>query len=215
MGIRKYKICECCEQELPANRTFFKRRKNKETGKEELIDVCRECEEKISFENNWKDGKLKCFICGQYKDPQEFNQSQSYEIRGHKECRCRSCKTQANRIWRDELSDNDKLDKVLQDRWLNAKTRAESKNIPFTITKDFLRKLWKEQLGLCAVSKIPMTYELGQGRVFSNVSIDQIKPGQGYTCDNVQLICSAVNQLKSNWDKDTVLYICNQVINNY
>lgn len=69
MGIRKYKICECCEQELPANRTFFKRRKNKETGKEELIDVCRECEEKISFENNWKDGKLKCFICGQYKDP--------------------------------------------------------------------------------------------------------------------------------------------------
>ena len=33
--------------------------------------------------------------------------------------------------------------------------------------------------------------------------------------ENIQLVCSAVNQLKSNWDMDTVVYICNQIVNNY
>ena len=65
------------------------------------------------------------------------------------------------------------------------------------------------------VSKIPMTFEVDKGRIFTNVSLDQKNPGQGYTKDNIQLVCSAVNQLKSNWDMDTVLYICKQVINNY
>ena len=60
-----------------------------------------------------------------------------------------------------------------------------------------------------------MTYELDNGRVFTNVSIDQKNPGQGYTKENIQLVCSAVNQLKSNWDMDTVIYICKQIVNNY
>ena len=44
-----------------------------------------------------------------------------------------------------------------------------------------------------------MTFELDKGRVFTNISLDQKNPGQGYTKDNIQLVCSAVNQLKSNW----------------
>ena len=215
MRICKYKTCECCGKELPANRTFFKRRKNKETGKEQLTDICRECEQKLIFQNNWKEGKLKCHKCGQYKDPKEFDQSQSYEIRGYKDYRCKECKSSTNKLLRTNYSDLDKLEKVLQDRWHNAKSRAESKNLPFTITKEFLKTLWENQSSLCAISKIPMTYEIDQGRVFSNVSVDQINPGWGYTPENIQLICSAVNQLKSNWDKDTILYICNQVIANY
>lgn len=59
-----------------------------------------------------------------------------------------------------------------------------------------------------------MTYELDSGRIYSNVSIDQIHQGKGYTEDNVQLVCSAVNQLKSDWDMDTVMYICKQIVNN-
>ena len=59
-----------------------------------------------------------------------------------------------------------------------------------------------------------MTYELDSGRVYTNISIDQIEPGKGYTLDNIQLVCSAVNQLKSNWNMDTVLYICKSIIEN-
>lgn len=60
-----------------------------------------------------------------------------------------------------------------------------------------------------------MTYELDSGRVFSNVSIDQKIPGKGYTIDNIQLVCMAVNQLKSDFEMDTILYICKQIVNNY
>ena len=107
------------------------------------------------------------------------------------------------------------LYKILQERWLGAKDRASNKGIPFTITKEDLLELWEQQNGLCNISKIPMTYELDNGRVFTNVSVDQKNPGQGYTKENIQLVCSAVNQLKSNWDMDTVVYICKQIVNNY
>jgi hypothetical protein len=34
-------------------------------------------------------------------------------------------------------------------------------------------ELWNKQNGLCAISKIPMTYEMDEGRVYTNLSIDQ------------------------------------------
>ena len=60
-----------------------------------------------------------------------------------------------------------------------------------------------------------MTYELDQGRIFTNISVDQIEPKKGYTKENIQLICMAVNQLKSDFDMNTILYICKQIIQNY
>lgn len=58
-----------------------------------------------------------------------------------------------------------------------------------------------------------MTYELEKGRTYTNVSIDQISPSIGYTVDNIQLVCMAVNQLKSDLDMDTVLLLCSAILN--
>lgn len=58
-----------------------------------------------------------------------------------------------------------------------------------------------------------MTYELEKGRTYTNVSIDQISPSVGYTVDNIQLVCMAVNQLKSDLDMDTVLLLCSAILN--
>lgn len=57
-----------------------------------------------------------------------------------------------------------------------------------------------------------MTYELGEGRLYTNVSIDQIHPSQGYTIDNIQLVCMAVNQLKSDFGMDIVIALCKAII---
>lgn len=209
-----YQICTKCGNSFPKTREFFKRKKNPETGKEGYSCICRECEEQEKYEENWKDGKLKCFSCGEWLDPKYFDSHSQYKYRNHLDKRCKKCKLIQNRKARQNYSDEQKLYKTLQARVLNAKTRAKNKNIPCTITKDYILDLWNKQEGLCAISKIPMTYELDSGRVFTNVSIDQIRYGEGYTEDNVQLVCSAVNQLKSDWDIDTVLYICKQIINN-
>lgn len=217
MGKQKYALCPICGRELPLNRENFKRIKDKSTGKEKYNSICRECEQQQKEEHSkeWKDGKLLCHICGEYKDSSEFQNHKYYAYRNNKDKRCRKCKQEQNKEARSNYSEETKLYKVLQERWFGARDRAANKGIPFTITKEDLLELWKQQQGLCNISKIPMTYELDNGRVFTNVSVDQKNPGQGYTKENIQLVCSAVNQLKSNWDMDTVIYVCKQIINNY
>lgn len=215
MGIQKYAICPQCGRELKRNRENFKRSKNRETNKEEYHTICRECEDKLEYDKHWDGDKLKCLICGRSLDISEFDIHESYEIRGHRDGRCKECKRKQNLEARQKYSDEKRLYKTIQARVLNARDRAKRKGIPCTITKEFILNLWNKQQGLCAISKIPMTYEMDQGRIYTNLSIDQIEQGKGYTEDNVQLVCMAVNQLKSDWNMDTVLYICKQIVNNY
>lgn len=217
MGKQKYQVCNCCGKELPKNIDYFKKYSHKTAEGLNFHITCRDCELKLKYKEEWKDGKLKCHICNQYFDPNIFHIAGGlkYSIRDNRDTRCPNCKIQQNKLARSNYTNDVKLNKVLQARWFGARDRASSKNIPFTITKEDLLSIWEKQQGLCAISKIPMTYELDSGRVFSNVSIDQKIPGKGYTVDNVQLVCMAVNQLKSDFEMDTILYICKQIVNNY
>lgn len=214
MGKQLYQTCTICNHQLPRTRKYFKRSFIKEIGKEDYHCTCRKCEELQQYNENWKDGKLKCFSCGEWLSPEQFDSHSQYKYRDNLDKRCKNCKIKQNKLARSNYSNEQKLYKTLQSRVLNAQSRARSKNIPCSITKEFIKQLWEKQNGLCAISKIPMTYELDSGRVYSNVSIDQIHQGKGYTEDNVQLVCSAVNQLKSDWNMDTVMYICKQIVNN-
>jgi hypothetical protein len=164
----------------------------------------------------WKDGKLLCHICGEYKEPSEFTYAgaNKYTLRQNKECRCNSCKLEQRKAAIATYDNDVKLEKVLQARWLAAKSRAIDKSIPFTITKEDLLTVWKAQNGKCAISGLDMTYELGEGRTYTNVSIDQVSPSKGYTVDNIQLVCMAVNQLKSDLDMDTILTLCSAIVGN-
>ena len=215
MGVQKYTICPHCGRELKRNRENFKRSKNKETGKEEYHIICRDCEAKIEHDKHWDGDKLRCLVCGRSLDPSEFDSHTEYTIRGYRDGRCKECKRKQNQEVRKNYDDKKRLYKTIQARVLNASERAKRKGIPCTITKEFILDLWNKQNGLCAISKIPMTYEMDSGRIYTNVSIDQIEQGKGYTEDNVQLVCMAVNQLKSDWDMNTVKYICKMIINNY
>ena len=215
MRIQKYVVCPQCGRELKRNRENFKRSKNREINKEEYHTICRECEDNLEYGKHWDGDKLKCLVCGRSLDISEFDTHETYEIRGYRDGRCKECKRKQNLEARQNYSDEKRLYKTIQARVLNARDRAKRKGIPCTITKEFILDLWNKQQGLCAISKIPMTYEMDQGRIYTNLSIDQIEQGRGYTEDNVQLVCMAVNQLKSDWDMNTVLYICNQIVNNY
>lgn len=196
-------------------RENFKWSKNKETGKGEYHIICRDCETQIEYNKHWDGDKLRCLVCGRSLDPSEFNSHKEYAIRGHRDGRCKECKRKQNQEARKKYDDEKRLYKTIQYRVLSASERAKRKGIPCTITKEFILDLWNKQNGLCAISKIPMTYEMDSGRIYTNVSIDQIEQGKGYTEDNVQLVCMAVNQLKSDWDMNTVKYICKMINNNY
>lgn len=146
--------CDVCGRLLDKNISNFRKYSRKTNGLN-FHTTCRDCEDRIKLNTEWKDGKLLCHICGEYKEPSEFTYAgaNKYTLRQNKECRCNSC-------------------------------------------------------------KLDMTYELGEGRIYTNVSIDQIMPSKGYTIDNIQLVCMAVNQLKSDLDMDTILILCSAIVDN-
>lgn len=182
--------CDVCGRLLDKNISNFRKYSRKTNGLN-FHTTCRDCEDRIKLNTEWKDGKLLCHICGEYKEPSEFTYAgaNKYTLRQNKECRCNSCK-------------------------LEQRKAAIDKSIPFTITKEDLLTVWKAQNGKCAISGLDMTYELGEGRIYTNVSIDQILPSKGYTIDNIQLVCMAVNQLKSDLDMDTILILCSAIVDN-
>lgn len=74
-----------------------------------------------------------------------------------------------------------------------------------------LMAIYDSQRGLCALTGLTMTWEGGKGAVRTNVSIDQIRPGMGYTRDNVQLVCHIVNNMKHDLGADEFVRLCGLV----
>ena len=74
----------------------------------------------------------------------------------------------------------------------NAQHRAKRKGIPFTITMEDI--VIPE---VCPLLEIPLvsTHDKRDPR---NPSLDQIRPGKGYTPDNIQVISSRANWLKGD-----------------
>ena len=82
-----------------------------------------------------------------------------------------------------------------------ARVRNSPKNLEYDIDFDFLQKLWNIQNGKCAVTGLQM--DLNSGTIYKKnsfiVSVDRKNSSLGYTKDNIQLVCFAVNQIKSDF----------------
>ena len=74
----------------------------------------------------------------------------------------------------------------------NAQHRAKKKGIPFTISMNDI--VIPE---VCPLLEIPLV-STNDKRDPRNPSLDQIRPGKGYTPDNIQVISSRANWLKAD-----------------
>lgn len=161
---------------------------------------------------HWKDGNLKCFLCGEYKSPDNFFANAKKQHRDGKDLRCKSCKNKS-RVEREKYRyKQEPLRRLLVERLAGAKGRAKKFAWPIDIALDDLEDLWERQKGICALSGVPMTFSMFEGRVPTNVSLDQVNPAMGYTKDNIQLVCAAANQMKSNLDMSMLLFFCDKIV---
>lgn len=213
---KNYRTCDICGCSLPLSRKFFKR-VNMPDGSTAFHNTCRECEDHKMMDREWKDGKLLCHYCGEYKDIDEFTEHGSESrVRGGRRYYCRECSTSRQKSHNRNLPDDQKLDKCLRWRMLGARDRSRQKDgLVFNLTMDDMRDLWISQNGKCAISGIDMTYELQMGRVPTNISIDKIDRTKGYTKDNVQLVCMACNQIKSDMSEEDMYNFCKSIVNHY
>lgn len=95
--------------------------------------------------------------------------------------------------------------------WNNARQRAQRSGIPFTITLDWV----KERIDRCAVTGLPLSFDTGEGSGRGNPfapSLDQIRPGEGYTPDNTQVVCWIYNNAKSVCTHDDVMKMAKALV---
>lgn len=212
---KNYRVCSVCGKSFPLTRDFFKRLVTQE--KEAFHKVCKECEAKARAEREWQEGKLLCHCCGEYKNIEEFSPNGGANpIRNNRRSICRECLTKRQKEHNKELQNDTKLNKCLRWRWLGARDRSRrNKNIAFTITLEDIVTLWNKQNGKCAISGIEMTYELQKGRTPTNVSIDKIDRTKGYVPENIQLVCMACNQMKSDMSEEELYSFCKNIIKTY
>jgi hypothetical protein len=90
-----------------------------------------------------------------------------------------------------------------------AKHRAKRFNRTFDLSLEYIEKLWVGQKGLCKLSRLPMSTELGS--LENRVSLDRKNSKRGYVKGNVQLIRFDVNRAKNDMTEKQLIDMCRAV----
>ena len=93
-------------------------------------------------------------------------------------------------------------------KWYSIKQNAEKRNLTFKITKEYVWEILINQNNLCYFSKLPISFKDG------SASIDRLDSKLGYTNDNIVLVHKDINKLKTDFDLNYFLILCNLVTNN-
>jgi hypothetical protein len=166
-------------------------------------------------------GNLKCSTCKEYKPIEEFFNCSARPHRHGKDSDCKKCQSiRKAKYWKlkEEFNLELHLRSLLnycRQRILGHTKRGRYLGMSFDLTLENLLLLYYKQKGLCAISEIEMTFIQGGGKKDINISIDRIDSSKGYTMDNIQLVCSHVNMMKSNLSYERLVFFCENIINKY
>lgn len=208
-----YKLCTKCKKYKPMSSEFFPCRKNVKCG---FGSYCKDCDREKekrrirvpAFDEN---GKLYCCTCKTYKSISEFNKGDKNKTRNDYSRECKTCEAKRKSIQRASMNKDDK-NYFLKHLLYGCKTRSLQNNLNFDLNVQFIVDLYNKQNGKCAISGLPMTTRRQSGKNPYNVSIDRIVPSLGYTKENVRLVCSHVNMMRSNLEDSQLLEFCKAVL---
>lgn len=208
-----YKLCTKCKQYYPMTDEYFPKRSNVKCG---FGSHCKKCEKEK--ENNrirvpaFNDkGLLYCKRCKHYKPVVDFYEN-DVKCRRYYSNNCKQCESERKKKARNIQCEQADLEKFLKSLISGCKTRA-LKSKKCTLTIEQLINLWNKQKGLCAISGLQMTTV--KGKMIMNASIDRIQPGGDYSIENVQLVCSHVNMMRSDLSVEELVEFCKAIVNNY
>lgn len=206
------KTCSKCGVEKEISVKNFHKRKVSLDG---YSGVCKDCRSFVRHkEKHWHNGLLICMDCGEYKDINEFDINSSNRHRNFKSRICKKCKGLQYKRRLIQNRGDQGIERLLTERFCGIRDRAKKNKLILDFGKEYLRELWIKQNGKCALSGVDMTTLVFCGRTNTNISVDRINPNLGYIKGNVQLVCMAVNQMKSDLTLDELLFFCKKIIDN-
>jgi hypothetical protein len=92
------------------------------------------------------------------------------------------------------------------------RSRHRQKKFTGTVINfDDLKRLYDDQLGMCAISGLPMHITTEETDL--SVSPDRINNELGYISGNVRLVCSRANLMMSAMDDAHFVWWCRAVVN--
>ena len=100
----------------------------------------------------------------------------------------------------------------LQSLSRNIRLRCTKKSLNFELTPEVIAQKYLQQWGLCAVTKEPLTFIVGQGITPTNISVDRIQIGGDYTRANTRLVCYMVNVMRSTSSDDEFVEWCEKIL---
>lgn len=86
---------------------------------------------------------------------------------------------------------------------------AKSRKLIFEITIEDMDNQFKNQNGLCKLSKLPII--VGNEKIEGTASLDRIDSDKGYTKDNIQWVHKDINRMKTDLNQDYFIKMCNLV----
>lgn len=88
------------------------------------------------------------------------------------------------------------------------KGSAKRRNHDWLINKEDLDKKYKQQNMRCALSGIEMELK---HKSLTRPSLDRIDSNKGYTKDNIQFVCVAINIMKNKFSESFFIDMCNRI----
>lgn len=180
---------------------------------------CNMCKKCRSFNRNkdrhWDGELLICLTCGESKPLVDFDDNANNEHRKGKDRRCKTCKKEQYERRRIANRGDQGIERLSVERYCGLRDRAKKHGLELDFDVEYLRELWIKQEGKCAISGIQMTTTMFAGRTPTNMSVDRIDSDKGYIKGNVQLVCMAVNQMKSDLTLEELIHFCREILANY
>ena len=96
------------------------------------------------------------------------------------------------------------IDKKIQKMLSRSKARAKKKGMEHTITPSVVMKKLLASGGRCQVTGTPLVYDRSseyRANPFQP-SIDRIDSSNGYTSENIRIVCYGVNMAMSEWGEE-------------
>jgi GTP cyclohydrolase II len=96
--------------------------------------------------------------------------------------------------------------------WGSIESKANVRNIPFKISREFAERLFEKQGGRCALSGTKI--EFAQKRRdfgLTTASLDRIDSSKAYLEDNVQWVHKVINKMKHNLETRLFVEMCKMV----
>lgn len=163
-----------------------------------------------------KEGLLLCYDCLEYKNDNDFHtlfeRAKCPESRNRRNTKCKKCFLVSTNEDRNKSLST--LEGTIRSRFMNSRISARKRGISYDSDLRFedLMDIYNKQEGKCNITGEVL--EIGGKKRSETLSLDRIDSFKGYTKDNIQFVCWAVNQMKNNLSEEELMIWCKRVINN-